>query len=60
MADAPHARAGWIVARDEEDVRDLARGDYGPVFDAAADHGLPVFAMTARNGHLLRPRAAKP
>lgn len=57
VADAPHARAVRIVARDDEDVRDLARGDYGPVFDAAADHGLPVFAMTARNGHLLRPYA---
>ncbi|MEU8921514.1 amidohydrolase family protein [Kitasatospora sp. NPDC048545] len=57
VAEAPHARAVRIVAAGDGDLGQLARGDYGPVFDAAADHGLPVFAMTARNGHLLRPYA---
>ncbi|MFJ3800054.1 amidohydrolase family protein [Streptomyces sp. NPDC090088] len=57
VADAPHARAVRIVARRDEDIKELADGAYGPVFDAAADNGLPVFAIAPRNAPLLRPYA---
>ncbi|MDW8471521.1 amidohydrolase family protein [Streptomyces scabiei] len=57
VADAPHARAVRIVARMEEDVKELAAGAYAPVFDAAADNGLPVFTMVPRVAPLLRPYA---
>lgn len=59
VADAPHARAVRIVARADEDVKELGQGAFRPVFDAAADHGLPVFAMTPRNAPMLRPYATE-
>jgi L-fuconolactonase len=55
VADAPHVRAVRIVARMDGDIKELAQGGYRPVFDAVADHDLPVFAMTPRNGDLLTP-----
>jgi predicted TIM-barrel fold metal-dependent hydrolase len=57
VADAPNARAVRIVARTPETVQELGDGAYAPVFDAAADHGLPLFANTPRNASLLRPYA---
>lgn len=57
VADAPHARALRIVARRDADVDDLAAGRYQPVFQAAANHGLPIFAITPRRAHLLIPYA---
>lgn len=43
IADSPHACATRLIVRSEVEVRDFREGRYRPCFQAAADHGVPIF-----------------
>jgi predicted TIM-barrel fold metal-dependent hydrolase len=54
IASAPHARAVRLIARSEQTVAALARGDYGRFFTTAAAHRIPVCVFCPGNARLVR------